>query len=207
MRTATDVFSEWADVGKDAGMEKGHAPAVHEILTAAFAEIQSEFSGFTAIDAGCGNGWVVRLLTSMDNCKSAVGVDGAESMIVRACEIDPAGKYIHADLQSWSPETPVDLVHSMEVLYYLDKIPEFLEWVAKKWLREGGIFAFGIDHYRENEACHGWSEKVGTPMAMHSESEWLEMVEDAGFTILQMFRAAPGPEWAGTLAVIAQNDS
>ena len=190
MRTATDVFSEWADIGKDAGMEKGHSPAVAEILNAAFDEMVESIHGFTAIDAGCGNGWVVRLLSSKGDCQSVIGVDGAESMISRAREIDPIGTYIHADLQSWSPKNPVDLVHSMEVLYYLDDIPGFLELVYNKWMIEGGIFAFGIDHYLENEACHGWSEKVGTKMAMYSESEWFEMVEAAGFENVQMFRAA-----------------
>ena len=115
-----------------------------------------------------------------------------------------SGEYIHASLQTWSPENPVDLVHSMEVLYYLDDIPGFLECVSNKWLREGGIFAFGIDHYLENDACHDWSEKVGTRMAMHSESEWRNMVESAGFEILRMFRAAPDEEWAGTLSVICR---
>ena len=50
MRQATDVFSEWADIGKDAGMEKGHAPAVSEILAAAFEEMGHRESGFDAID-------------------------------------------------------------------------------------------------------------------------------------------------------------
>ncbi len=204
MRNATDVFSEWADIGKDAGMEKGHAPAVDEILTAAFEEMACIESGFSAIDAGCGNGWVVRLLSTIDGCKSVIGVDGAESMISRANDVDPAGTYIHADLQTWSPKNPVDLVHSMEVLYYLDDIPGFLELVCNKWLNEGGIFAFGIDHYLENDACHEWSKKVGTRMAMHSESEWRVMVESAGLEIIQMFRAAPGKDWCGTLTIISR---
>ena len=204
MRAATDVFSEWADIGKDEGMEKGHSPAVAEILTAAFEEMGNLESDFDAIDAGCGNGWVVRLLSSRHDCKSAIGVDGAKSMIKRAREIDSQGTYAHADLQSWAPENPVDLVHSMEVLYYLDDISGFLEMVNSKWLKSNGIFAFGIDHYLENEDCHGWSEKVGTPMAMHSESEWCKMVEAAGFEILRVFRAIQNEEWAGTLSVICR---
>ena len=104
MRQATDVFSEWADIGKDAGMEKGHAPAVSEILAAAFEEMGHRESGFDAIDAGCGNGWVVRLLSSRPDCKSAIGIDGAKSMITRASEIDSQGTYTHADLLSWAPE-------------------------------------------------------------------------------------------------------
>ena len=92
----------------------------------------------------------------------------------------------------------------MEVLYYLNDIPEFLESVNQYWLHKGGIFAFGIDHYLENENCHDWSDKVGTKMAMHSELEWRRMVENAGFDIVQMFRAAPRKDWAGTLAIIAR---
>ena len=203
MRPAIQVFSEWAKLGKDLGMENGHAPAVSEILAAAFEEMDSE--NFLAIDAGCGNGWVVRMLSAMENCESIIGIDGADEMIARANEIDSEGTYICADLQSWSPAEPVDLVHSMEVLYYLDNIPAFLESVSGNWLRGGGIFAFGIDHYKENEACHGWSEKVGTHMGMFSESEWREMVEAGGFRVLRMFRANQSEEWAGTLTIIAQN--
>ena len=203
MRSATEVFSEWAEQGKDVGMEKGHAAAVGEILTAGIAELAS--ADFRAIDAGCGNGWVVRMLSSMEDCKSAIGIDGASAMINRAKEID-SETYIHADLLSWKPEVPVEFVHSMEVLYYLGDIPKFLTAVKEYWLKTGGILAFGVDHYYENQSCHNWSEKVGTPMAMYRESEWREMVEAAGFTILQMFRAAPGPDWPGTLAIIARNN-
>ena len=205
MRPATEVFSEWADKGKDVGMESGHSAAVHEILTASFDEVGKEFlgKGFRAIDAGCGNGWVVRLLSKHDDCTEAIGIDGAVSMIQRAKQIDPAGTYVHANLQTWSPKEPVNFVHSMEVLYYLDDIPGFLKLVRSRWLRTDGLLAFGIDHYLENESCHGWSEKVGVRMAMYSESEWCDMVTSAGFKILQTFRAAPSDNWMGTLAIIA----
>jgi len=202
MRPATEVFSEWAEKGKDVGMEHGHAPAVGEILAAAIAEL--DCGNFHAIDAGCGNGWVVRRLTSMKECQSAIGIDGAYAMIERAKEIDSDGTYIHADLVTWKPERPADLIHSMEVLYYLNDIPQFLESVNQYWLQKGGIFAFGIDHYLENENCHDWSEKVGTKMAMHSELEWREMVQNAGFEVVKMFRAAPRKDWIGTLALVAR---
>ncbi len=202
MRPATEVFSEWAEQGKDSGMEKGHSAAVNEILAATFEEMGDE--GFHAIDAGCGNGWVVRMLSSMEKCEHIIGVDGAKAMIVRANEIDYNGEYICADLESWSPNEPVELVHSMEVLYYLNDIPSFLKSVRDNWLKSGGILAFGIDHYQENEECHGWSEKVGVGMAMFSESEWHEIVESVGFKILRMFRANKTEEWPGTLAIIAR---
>ena len=206
MRPAVDVFSEWADAGKDTGMERGHAPAVKQILAAAFEEMDLEIMqrGFTAVDAGCGNGWVVRLLKERDDCTIAMGVDGAPSMIANALRIDPDGMYTCAELMDWRPPEPVDFVHSMEVLYYLDDIPSMLCLIKDEWLIPGGIFAFGIDHYAENESSLSWPEKVGVRMATHTEKEWIEMVEIAGFDVLRCFRSNPSDEWAGTLSMIAR---
>ena len=207
MRLAVDVFSEWADIGKDEGMERGHTPAVQEILDAAFDAMSSESieRGFSAIDAGCGNGWVVRSLKNNPSCSLAMGVDGAKSMILRALEKDPEGLYFHADLSSWSPPEKVDLVHSMEVLYYLEDIPHFLETVRSKWLVKGGIFAFGVDHYLENEESLEWPEKVGVRMTTFSESEWVSLVNSAGFDVLKVFKANENEEWPGTLVIVARS--
>ena len=38
-RPATDVFHDWALVGKDEGMEKGHAFAVNEMLDFIFKPV------------------------------------------------------------------------------------------------------------------------------------------------------------------------
>ena len=206
MRPAVDVFSEWADAGKDTGMEIGHAPAVNEILSAAFKEMDSSIleRGFTAVDAGCGNGWVVRMLSERDDCSVAIGVDGAPSMIANALVSDPDGMYSCADLMDWSPSEPVDLVHSMEVFYYLKDIQEMLRIIKEKWLTSEGILAFGVDHYAENEESLTWPGKVGVRMTTHSENEWKKIVETAGFDVLRCFRAAPSDDWPGTLSFVAR---
>ena len=54
---ATDLFSDWAEIGRDQGMAKAHNPAVSEILSTVLAGREKAFS---FIDAGCGNGWVVQ---------------------------------------------------------------------------------------------------------------------------------------------------
>ena len=59
-KAATEVFSQWALIGKDEGMERGHAASVNAMLELALPKVESDFS---AIDLGCGNGWVTRLLT------------------------------------------------------------------------------------------------------------------------------------------------
>ena len=60
---------------------------------------------FNIIDAGCGNGWAVRLVANEKNCKSACGVDGSKLMIQKAKKNDPINNYIHANLNAWNPIT------------------------------------------------------------------------------------------------------
>ena len=53
-RKATDIFSEWASIGRDAGMQKNHWNAVKNMFQTLIKEQSKPFS---FIDAGCGNGW------------------------------------------------------------------------------------------------------------------------------------------------------
>ena len=56
-RKATDIFSEWASIGRDEGMQKNHWKAVKNMFQTLIKEQSKPFS---FIDAGCGNGWAVR---------------------------------------------------------------------------------------------------------------------------------------------------
>ena len=57
-RIPTTVFSEWAAIGRDERMAKGHEVAVKNMLDYALRGLDN----YSFIDAGCGNGWVVRLV-------------------------------------------------------------------------------------------------------------------------------------------------
>ena len=72
-KSPIEIFSDWVDLGKDDGMEKNHSESVNAMLN----KILKNLDDFTFIDAGCGNGWVVRMVSQMDSCFSAVGVDGS----------------------------------------------------------------------------------------------------------------------------------
>ena len=39
MKEATDVFNHWAHLGKDEGMERGHANAVNEMIDVAMERV------------------------------------------------------------------------------------------------------------------------------------------------------------------------
>ncbi|MED6319495.1 MAG: class I SAM-dependent methyltransferase, partial [Candidatus Thermoplasmatota archaeon] len=157
LRSATDLFSEWADVGRDEGMERGHSASVEVMLKEL---LEGWNRPFRAMDIGCGNGWVVRRLSAHALCSHASGVDGAPSMIAKARTIDPDGDYIEAMLPEWTPRAPYDLVHTMECLYYLEDPLGFLQTLHDEWMLPGGRLVIGVDHYTENPASHDWGPSL-----------------------------------------------
>jgi len=199
-RLATDVFSEWAEQGRDIGMEKGHSASVSEMLEAAIPNLPQPFS---AIDIGCGNGWVVRKFTTLGANKTE-GVDGAEQMILRAKEIDPQGTYHQAQLPEWTPETQFNLVHTMEFLYYLKNPQEMLTKIHDEWLEDGGWLIAGVDHYLEHKASLDWPDKLDVHMTTMSIDEWKNALQNAGFQNIRIWQAASSENFPGTLAMLGQ---
>ena len=181
-RPATDVFHDWALKGKDEGMEKGHAKSVGEMIDFIFEQVKNNENGFSSVDVGCGNGWVVRLLSSHEKCNYALGLDGAQAMIEKALKIDPTGNYEKVVLPNYTPQQKFDFIHSMEFLYYLDDPDEMLKLFFIDWLNEGGWAVIGIDHYLENKDSLSWPEHVGVNMATKSIQQWLDSWQDAGFS-------------------------
>lgn len=200
-RDATDLFSEWVSIKKDEGMQIGHAPSVDEMLSIISPNLKNEF---TAVDVGCGNGWVCRKLIKYKNCKNIIGVDGSEKMILKAKSIDPDGNYIHAKLPNWKPQDKFDLVHSMEFLYYLEDPLDMLKIFYNNWLNNEGIFIAGIDYYLENEDSHSWPEKLNVHMTKLSIDEWERGMEDAGFKEIEIHQVAANDNFIGTLVLFGK---
>ena len=84
MKKAIDIFGEWAEQGKDVGMENTHAMPVNEMIDFALEERANIGKNFSFLDLGCGNGWVVRDVAQNKLCDRSVGIDGAKQMIVNA---------------------------------------------------------------------------------------------------------------------------
>jgi len=72
------TFDEWAKIGRAELMEKEHSKTVLKFLNSIPFEKQ-----FSFLDVGCGNGWVVRKISQIQNCKKAVGI-GANDLKVFA---------------------------------------------------------------------------------------------------------------------------
>ena len=114
-------------------------------------------------------------------------------------------EYILADIDTFQSVEKYDVIHSMEVLYYLNNPKEVIKKISEDWLKDNGRLIIGIDHYYENLESHSWQEKVGTRMLLLKEEEWLEMFKEAGFKQIESWRANKTSEWEGTLVITGKN--
>ena len=199
-KPATEVFSNWALIGKDEGMERGHANSVKAMLELALPMLRDEF---TAIDLGCGNGWVTRMLSELGATHSE-GVDGAVEMINKAKSLDDSHKYSLGILPDWKPGRRFDLVHTMEFLYYLKDPSAMISTIHDEWLEDGGLFIAGVDHYFENKESLTWPEHVGVHMTTKTISEWRDSMENAGFDDIEIHQVAPKDDFPGTLVMLGR---
>ena len=205
MRIATEVFGEWAEHGKDTGMEKGHASAVKDMLRFSLQERASLRKDFSFLDLGCGNGWVIRKVEKNPMCTRSVGIDGAKQMIEKAINTESKSEYLLKNLDTYESPEKFDVIHSMEVLYYLEDPALTIKKITDSWLNKGGRLIAGIDLYYENQESHSWEEKVGTKMMMLKEAEWIEIFSSAGLQEVESWRSNQSHDWAGTLVLTGKN--
>ena len=126
-------------------------------------------------------------------------------MIDKAQTYDSKNHYTCADLNAWIPSSPVDIVHSMEVVYYLKDPFVFLENVYNSWLTKGGVLILGLDFYKENTVSHSWPEDCGVSiMHLFSEEHWIELFQKAGFKDVESTRFGIKENWSGTLILKGQ---
>lgn len=199
-KSAVDVFSQWALIGKDEGMERGHAASVQAMLELAIPKLKNEFS---AIDLGCGNGWVTRMLSELGAGHSE-GVDGSNEMINKATSKDSSHKYSQGILPDWSPGRRFDLVHTMEFLYYLDDPAGMISIIHDEWLEQDGILVAGVDHYLEHEESLTWPDHVGVHMTTLSIEEWKSAMVSAGFKNVEIHQVAGKENFPGTLVMMGR---
>ncbi len=199
LRKAVEVFGEWAENNKDFGMERNHAAPVQEMLNYISIERKNINKEFSFLDVGCGNGWVVRKASQLELCKKACGIDGAHQMISKANAMDNLNTYMLGDLNRYKTKERYDVIHSMEVLYYLDNPSEFIKDIYNSWLKKDGRLIIGIDLYFENADSHSWEENVGTKMHMMKADEWVNIFKSSGFSDVKTWYSNQKKDWNGTL--------
>ena len=171
------TFDEWAKIGRSELMEKEHSKTVLKLLNSIRFE-----KPFSFLDVGCGNGWVVRKISQIQNCKKAVGIDKSQNMITKAKSKKKSSKenYLRTDILSWKFNGKFDYIFSMESLYYSKPMESGLKKIYKL-LKPGGQFFCGTDFYSDNKATIQWSKMLDISLDLRSKKQWKKMFEEIGF--------------------------
>ena len=213
---AAALFDNWAQNGRDVGMEEGHGDVVRQVVAA--MEIAP---GEKILDLGCGNGWATRLLAQTNAGVQAIGVDASAQMIARADELHSFTIRARYDLGSFEEldfkDGTFDRAFSMEALYYASDLKQSLAELHRV-LKPGGRADIVLDFYKENAATGCWAEKMELEMHFLSEEEWKAAFGQAGFENVECQRVidsrGPGdpetfqadectPDWETRLALHA----
>ena len=103
------------------------------------------------VDLGCGPGSLTAGLLRRWPQARVVGVDSSVDMVATAREHEVEGRlsFVHADVESWGPDGPVDVVIANAVLQWVPGHVGLLPALAA-WLRPGGALAFQVpDNFDE----------------------------------------------------------
>ena len=200
-KSPVDVFDNWVKIGKDDGLEKNHASAVAKMVEYSTDSLEQ----FSFIDAGCGNGWLVRNMANDSRCIKSIGIDGSKRMIKKAKKLDEKNEYVCSDLLNWKPNEKVNLVISMEVFYYFENPEKLTRHIYQNWLTENSRLIIGIDFYKENLISHSWPEETGVSiMKLFSENEWKQFFLNSNFKNVYSWKVDQKKDWEGTLIVTGE---
>ena len=198
------MYNAWATDGRDVVMECCHEVAFDQIWQTLEQthekfrpDMKDQSLSFTAIDAGCGNGWAARKLAQNPRCESVVGIDAAARMIDRARsltdEAPGAKSRVHfcvADLETWKPahDERADLALLCETLYFCQDPAAAVENLVRNALKADGVLAASLECYRENALSRVWGHTLGVPVHCKSEREWRSLFEAAGLSQVEVRR-------------------
>ena len=172
------VFDSWATSGRAQTMADGHVVGA----TRGF-ELLSIKADQDVLDIGCGLGYAVRWAAGVSPSVRALGVDVSATMIdkARALSVDlDNADFVCGTFPEVVSARQFHRIFSVEALYYVPDLAGVLRAVHES-LRPGGRFVTVIDHYRENLACHDWSQMVGVPLVLWSIEQWCQQLHRIGF--------------------------
>jgi len=100
------------------------------------------------VDLGCGPGTSTRMLADRFPKARITGVDLSVSMLAVAAKRAPSAAFVCADINSWRPEAPFDLIFADSVLQWLGD-HERLFANLMHWLAPGGVLAVQMPDNRQ----------------------------------------------------------
>ncbi len=194
-RALRDEFNRWAEAGKGEAMEEDHLPITLPVL-----DLMQFAPDDNVLDAGCGAGWLSRLLAERVPEGRVIGMDVSDEMIRRArranVDLENAMFIVGSvDEIPWEPNFFTRVV-SVESAYYWPDPARGLREIFRV-LREGGSAWILSNYYRDNPHCHQWAQHYQIPAHLLSADDWAALMQAAGFadvTHRRILDPTPAPE-------------
>ena len=168
-------------------MNFGHAPLTNWGLGhVAFHD------GMTMADIGCGGGATLKRLLKRSQGSKVYGIDISEESVAKARNVNKQllGNRVFveqgsADHLPWDNQT-FDVVTAVETVYFWPNLPRCFQEV-KRVLKPGGQFAVMLEVIEDDSA---WTSVV-EGMTVYSPEQLKEMLEQADFSDVEVFRKKP----------------
>ena len=173
-------FDQWAQAGKDRGMEERHWHTARHALARMPVE-----AGETVLDLGTGSGYALRALRETRDIGPSVGLDGSLAMAGNASGYtdDPTLGFVGGDFHDLPfPDEAVDHVWSMEAFYYAQQPAAVLQEI-RRVLRPGGTFFCAVNFFEESTQTHGWQDNIDVEMQLWSHEQYRERFREAGLRV------------------------
>jgi arsenite methyltransferase len=174
-----EEFDRWAVDGKGESMEHDHWPIAKPAL-----ELMQISETNSVLDAGCGAGWLSRILAKRVPRGRVVGMDISDEMIQHAREASADQSNLSfmvgsVDEIPWQ-QNFFDRIITVESSYYWPHPAKGVRELYRVAAAGGSAWTL-INYYRDNPYCHQWGAKLGVPTHLLSAEEWKGLFRDAGF--------------------------
>jgi trans-aconitate 2-methyltransferase len=95
----------------------------------------------TVIDLGCGAGNLAALLQARWPAARLTGVDGSPEMLAQARRDHPGARFEQADIGTWRPPAPVDVLYSNAALHWIEGHEALIPRLLAEAVAPGGTLA------------------------------------------------------------------
>ncbi|HET7873371.1 MAG TPA: methyltransferase domain-containing protein [Terriglobales bacterium] len=188
-------FNQWAAAGRGDEMEDHHSDITDQTL-----QLMNLKPSDRILDLGCGTGWASRRMARMATSGEVVGLDVADEMLHRAEQASSTFKnirYVWGSAEKIpAPDNFFTKVLSVESFYYYADQGKALDELRRVMASPSRLFIL-INLYKDNHYSLRWVGELKVPVQALSETEYLEMLRQHGFTDPQARRIpdrSPTPE-------------
>jgi arsenite methyltransferase len=175
-------FDQWANTGRDRGMEQRHWHTAKYALSRMPVE-----NGDVILDLGTGSGYALRALRETQDIGMSVGLDGSPEMVQNAREYtdDSLLSFTNGDFHHLPfADGAIDHIWSMEAFYYSQDPIQVLTEI-RRVLRSGGTFFCAVNFFDESQHTHSWQDKISVDMQLWDQMQYREKFREAGLHIAE----------------------